>query len=152
MKEEKRRGPYQGIFRPQNPQKYKGDHKAIIYRSSWELQLMVYLDRHDEIISWGSEEVIVPYVSPVDGRIHRYYVDFIVTKINNNGKKETMLIEVKPLKETKPPEKKSKVTKKYLTEVVKWGINESKWNAAKRFCEDRGWTFHIFTEKELGIK
>lgn len=143
---------YQGFFKPKNPQKYKGDPTNIIYRSRWELLLMSYLDSHDEVVSWGSEEIVIPYRSPVDGRLHRYFVDFVVTKINKDGKKETMLIEVKPAIQTKPPSKPQKVTKRYINEVFTWGVNEAKWKAATEFCKDRGWSFHIFTENELGIK
>ena len=141
-----------GFFKPKNPQKYKGDPTNIVYRSGWELKLMLYLDKHEEVISWASEEVVIPYRSPIDNRIHRYFPDFIVTKINKEGKKETALIEVKPFKQTLPPARQANMTRKYLTEVKNWGINEAKWNAAKSYCEDRGWSFHIFTEKELGIK
>lgn len=142
----------QGFFKPKNPQKYKGDPTNIVYRSGWELKLMLYLDSRKDVISWGSEELIIPYRSPIDGKIHRYFPDFIVTKINSKGKKETVIIEVKPQKQTVPPESKGKVNKKYLMEVATWGKNEAKWKAAKEFCEDRGWSFHIFTEKELGIR
>jgi hypothetical protein len=143
---------YQGYFKPKNPQKYKGDPTNIVYRSSWELKLMNYLDSHKDILTWGSEEIIIPYRSPIDNKIHRYYPDFIVTKINKEGKKETALIEVKPLSQTKPPKKQEKVTKKYITEVTNWGVNEAKWKAANEYCNDRNWTFHIFTENELGIR
>lgn len=143
---------YQGYFKPKNPQKYKGDPTNIVYRSSWELKLMTYLDSHKDIINWGSEEIIIHYRSPIDNKIHRYFPDFIVTKINKEGKKETALIEVKPLAQTKPPKKQEKVTKKYITEVTTWGINEAKWKAANEYCSDRGWSFHIFTERELGIR
>ena len=141
-----------GMFKPKNPQKYRGDPTNIIYRSSFELKLMVYLDQHPEVISWGSEEIIIPYKSPIDNRYHRYFVDFVVTKINKQGKKETALIEVKPKAQTRPPKKQEKITKRYLTEVKTWGINEAKWKAANEYCKDRGWSFHIFTEQELGIK
>ena len=142
----------QGFFKPKNPHKYKGDVNEIIYRSSYELKMMMYLDNHPEIIYWGSEEIIIPYRSPLDNRIHRYFVDFLVTKVNKEGLKETMIIEVKPSRQTKPPKKKEKVTKTYITEVKNWGVNSAKWKAAEEFCKDRGWTFHIFTEKELGLK
>lgn len=138
-----------GTFKPKNPHKYKGNPTNIIYRSSWELKLMMYLDDTPNIISWGSEEIIIPYRSPIDNKIHRYFVDFVVTKINSNGLKETMLIEVKPLKQTKPPKKQKKITKTYITEVKTWGINEAKWKAANEYCKDRKWSFHIFTEVEL---
>lgn len=143
---------YQGYFKPKNPQKYKGDPTNIVYRSSWELKLMTYLDSHKDIITWSSEELFIPYRSPIDNKIHRYFPDFIVTKINKEGKKETALIEVKPLAQTMPPRKQEKVTRKYITEVTTWGINEAKWKAANEYCKDRGWSFHIFTERELGIR
>ena len=108
---------FQGFFKPKNPQKYKGDPTDIVYRSSWEFRLMTYLDERKEIVSWGSETIIVPYRSPIDGKIHRYFPDFIVTKINKEGKKETVIIEVKPFYQTVPPKKTNKITKKYLTEV-----------------------------------
>lgn len=144
--------PYQGYFKPKNPHKYKGDPTNIIYRSSWELKLMQYLDNRKDVIKWGSEEIIIPYRSPIDGKIHRYFPDFIVTKINKEGILETALIEVKPKSQTQPPKRQSKITKRYITEVKTWGVNEAKWRAALEYCKDRGWTFHIFTEKELGIK
>lgn len=145
--------PTQGFFKPKNPKKYKGDPTNIVYRSGWELKLMLYLDSRPEVISWGSEEIIIPYRSPIDGKMHRYFPDFIVTKINKDGLKETALIEVKPFNQTIPPKNnKQKITKKFITEVKNWGMNEAKWKAASEYCKDRNWTFHIFTEKELGIK
>jgi len=143
---------YKGFFKPKNPNKYKGDSSNIIYRSRWELKFMMELDHSKDIISWGSEEVIIPYRSPIDGKIHRYFTDFIVTKINSEGIKETLIIEIKPLKQTKPPKIQTKLTKQYITEVKTWGVNEAKWKAATAYCKDKGWTFHILTEKELGIK
>jgi hypothetical protein len=141
-----------GYFKPKNPKKYRGNPTNIIYRSGWELKLMMYLDNHKDVINWSSEEIIIHYRSPIDNKIHRYYPDFLVTKINKEGVKETFIIEVKPKKQTKPPVKQEKLTKAYLTEVKAWGINEAKWKAALEFCKERGWSFHIFTEKELGIK
>jgi hypothetical protein len=143
---------YKGFFKPKNPQKYRGNPTNIIYRSGWELKLMLYLDGHKDVISWGSEEVIIPYRSPLDGKIHRYFPDFLVTKMNKDGIKETALIEVKPKSQTQPPKKQEKITKRYLTEVKTWGVNEAKWKAAVEYCKNKGWSFHIFTEIELGIK
>ena len=143
---------YKGFFKPKNPHKYRGDRNNIIYRSRWELRVMTFLDDHPDVITWGSEEVIVPYKSPIDGRWHRYFVDFIVTKINKDGVKETSLIEVKPASQTVPPQVSNKKTKRYITEVTTWGVNQAKWAAAEKFCRQKGWTFHIFTEKELGLK
>ena len=143
---------HQGFFHPQNPEKYIGNPQNIVYRSSWELKFMRWCDRTPSVLKYGSEEFFVPYFNPVKNKVCRYFPDFIVTKINKEGKKETALIEVKPFKQTLPPARQANMTRKYLTEVKNWGINEAKWNAAKSYCEDRGWSFHIFTEKELGIK
>jgi hypothetical protein len=143
---------HQGYFKPKFPQKYKGDPTNIIYRSGWELKFMFYVDSHPEIIEWGSEEFFIPYRSPIDNRIHRYFPDFYIKKKSKNGVIETIVVEIKPLKQTMEPQRQQKKTKRYINEVMTWGINSSKWNAAKRFCEDRNWKFMILTEKELNIK
>lgn len=143
---------YKGRFKPRNPQKYMGDPTNIIYRSGWELKLMMYLDKHPDVLEWGSEELIIPYRSPIDGKIHRYFPDFLVKRINRNGIKETLLIEVKPEYQTVPPKKQNRITPRYLNEVKTWGVNEAKWKAASEFCKDRGWKFEIMTERHLGIK
>ena len=141
-----------GYFKPRNPQKYHGDPTNIIYRSSWELRFMDYLDRHPDVVQWASEEFCIPYRSPVDSRIHRYFPDFKLKKRLPTGGTETVVVEIKPLSQSIPPEKKSKTTKKYIREVMTYGINEAKWKAAKQFCEERKWKFMVMTEKELGIK
>lgn len=149
---------HKGKFKPVNKLKYKGDWTSIVYRSSWELSLMRYCDKHPDIIQWSSEEVIVPYRSPIDGRMHRYYPDFIVTKRNKNNKISTIMIEVKPKHQTRPPDPsksktpKGRMSRQYLNEVKTWGVNEAKWKAAIKFCEERGWAFQIFTEDNIGIK
>lgn len=144
---------YKGLFKPKNPLKYKGNPTNIVYRSSWELKLMVYLDAHPDVISWASEEFFVPYRSPVDNKIHRYFPDFKVTKRKPDGLIETVVIEVKPRSQSIPPAplKGKKPTKRYLREVMTYGINEAKWKAAKEYCDDRKWRFMVMTEKELGI-
>lgn len=143
---------YKGRFKPQNPQKYIGDPTNIIYRSLWELRLMKYFDIHDSVIKWGSEEIIIPYRSPVDNKIHRYFPDFYVKAMGSDGTINTTIIEVKPSVQTKEPAKQSKRTRKYISEVLTWGVNQAKWKAAEEFCRDRNWKFKIMTEKEIGIK
>ena len=150
---------YKGKFKPKNPQKYKGDHRNIIYRSLWELKFFRYLDRTDDIIEWSSEEVSIPYISPIDKKRHRYFPDVILKKHLGNDKYETMVIEIKPKKQTMPPDPKKKnatptgrVSRRYLNEVKTYSINDAKWTAAKNFCDEKGWKFAIFTENELGIK
>ena len=145
---------YQGYFKPKNPQKYKGDPTNIVYRSRWELLVMSRFDSDMNVIWWSSEETIIPYRSPIDNRIHRYFVDFTARVNRADGGTKTVLIEVKPFKQTQPPiisESKRK-SKKYINEVVIWGVNSAKWKAAREFCKTRGWEFKIVTENELGIK
>ena len=55
-----------GRFKPKNPQKYKGDPNNIIYRSTWEVKVMNYLDENPSVIWWGSEELPIPYYNPID--------------------------------------------------------------------------------------
>lgn len=142
---------YSGRFIPKNPKKYVGDANNIIYRSSWECKVMSWLDQNDSVISWASEECIVPYVSPVDGRPHRYFPDFIVKVKTKTGTFKTMMLEVKPKKQTIQPEPRKRVTKQYITEVTTYAVNQAKWKAATEFCLDRGWEFKLVTEDHLGL-
>lgn len=142
---------YKGYFKPKNPQKYRGNPTNIIYRSGWELKLMQHLDNHQNVLEWSSEEFCIPYRSPVDGKIHRYFPDFYVKKINKDGTVETVIIEVKPRSQTLEPKRPEKPTRRYITEVMTYGVNQAKWKAARDFCADRKWIFKIFTEHELGI-
>jgi hypothetical protein len=142
---------YKGYFRPKNPAKYKGNPTNIIYRSRWELKLMMNLDEHPEVVQWSSEEFCIPYRSPVDGKIHRYFPDFWVKKRKPDGTFESMVIEVKPAAQTVAPKPQNKPNRRYINEVFTYGINSAKWTAAESFCKDRNWKFVIFTEKELGI-
>jgi hypothetical protein len=142
---------YSGRFKPSNPQKYMGNHENIVYRSSWECRVMNWLDKNPSIVSWASEELIIPYKSPVDNRIHRYFPDFVVKVRGQDGKTRTMMLEVKPKYQTKPPEQKKRVTKQYIREVTTWGVNQAKWTAAEEYCKDRGWEFKLITEDHLGL-
>lgn len=108
----------------------------------------MYLDNSKEIIEYSSEEIVVPYRSPLDNRIHNYFVDFCVTRINK-GQKETVLLELKPDKFTRPPVKKKRMTNKYISEVKTYLINDAKWQAAQTFAKTRGWSFHVLTERDL---
>ncbi len=140
-----------GRFRPKNPQKYKGDPNNIIYRSTWEIKVMNYLDENPNVIWWGSEELPIPYFSPVDKKRHRYFPDFIAKMRKADGTVMTYVIEVKPEKQTQPPTQKRK-TKTYLQEAITYEVNKAKWYAAEEFCKDHGWQFQILTEKHLGIR
>lgn len=111
---------------------------------------MNYLDGCDDITQWSSEEFCIPYKSPIDGRTHRYFPDFWIRKTNNEGRTETLVVEIKPKSQTQPPSTKNKATKSYINEVITWGTNSSKWKAAEQFCSERSWKFVVLTEKDLG--
>lgn len=142
---------YKGRYRVLNPKKYKGDINEIVYRSSWELKFMKWCDINSSILEWGSETVIIPYKSPVDNKLHRYFVDFYIKVQEKDSNIKKYLIEIKPEKFTKPPDIPEKKTKRFIEEVFNYGINQSKWKHANEFCEDRGWKFLVLTEKDLGI-
>ena len=143
---------FQGYFKPRNPSKYLGDSQNIIYRSSYEYRVMTYFDTNPNILQWGSEEFSIPYVSPVDKSWHRYFPDFIIKARGKDGNTKTIVVEVKPFSQTTPPKVGQKPTRRYINEIMTWGVNEAKWKAAKEFCLDRGWGFQIITEKDLNIK
>jgi hypothetical protein len=143
---------YKGKYSPSHPKKYKGDPTNIIYRSLWERRFMNYCDLNENILEWGSEELALPYRSPLDGKIHKYFPDFYVKVRQSDGKIQKYIIEIKPKKQTIEPKVQKKKTKGYIFEVTEWVKNQEKWKAAKEFCEDRQWQFKIITEDELGIK
>ena len=146
-----RRGQFkQGIFRPSAPDKYVGDANNIIWRSSWELKFMQFLDRSPTVMKWSSEEYSIPYFSPLDKRVHQYYIDFTVVLVDEDGVPHPWLIEVKPLSHIKKPEAPKrmtdKATKNYLYAAKQYIINSAKFEAAKEFCAQRGARFGIVTE------
>ena len=140
---------YKSRYKLTNKSKYLGNPQNIICRSLWERRVCKYLDNNKNVIRWGSEEISIPYYSPVDKKWHKYYPDFIVEKKNSNGTVETLVIEVKPLKQTKPPKKPKRKSRNYINECFTYEINKSKWNAAESMCVKKGWKFIILTEKDI---
>ena len=143
---------YKGRYSPSYPRKYKGNPSNIIYRSLWERKFMVYCDLNQNILEWGSEEIVIPYRSPIDNRVHRYFPDFYVKLKETTGKTKKYIIEVKPKRQTKPPSRPKRQTKGYLREVYEYARNQAKWEAAVDYCKDRLYEFKIMTEDELGVK
>ena len=143
---------YKGRYNPINPKKYKGNPQNIIYRSLWERKFMVYCDTNDKILEWGSEEIIIPYISPWDGKKHRYFPDFYIKVKQSSGNIKKFIIEVKPKKQTRPPKPVERKTKRWIKEVRTFGINEAKWKHATKWCKDNDMEFKILTEEELGIR
>ena len=142
---------YRGKYYPSFPKKYKGDPTNIIYRSLWERKFMVYCDKNEKILEWGSEEIALPYISPHDSRVHRYFPDFYIKVQENTGRIKRYLIEVKPLKQTTKPKRPKRQTKGYIREAFEYARNQAKWKAAREYCADRMREFKVITEKELDI-
>ena len=141
---------YSGKYIPTNITKYRGDVNKIFYRSLWERRFMVYCDNTKEILEWGSEEVIIPYVSPLDGKLRRYFPDFYIKVRQKDKTIKKMIIEVKPKAQCGPPKTPKRKTQRFINEVRTWGVNQAKWEAAIDWCNDRGIEFKILTEDHLG--
>jgi hypothetical protein len=139
---------HQGKFKPSNPKKYKGDCTNIIYRSMWECNFMLKLDRDPKVVRWSSEEIIIQYRNPITGRISRYFPDFYVERLTEDGSVNKFLVEIKPKYQTLPPPESKRKTKAWQRMVLEYAKNQAKWEAAKKFCSDRKYTFTILTEED----
>ena len=149
----------QNFFVPKNPDKYHGDKTKIISRSSWEMRFMTWCDLHPNIVKWNSEGVVVPYISPLDNKFHRYYIDFWIC-IERDGARTQYLIEVKPKAQTLPPNQKLRSAvnenratanqlKRYNRELRVYIVNKAKFIAATKFATEQGMVFQVCTENFL---
>lgn len=142
---------YKGKYKPKNPDKYAGDPTDITYRSLWERKFMVFCDNNPNILSWASENIAIPYFSPIDNEYHRYFPDFIIKIRNKSDEIEVYLIEIKPEKQCKEPELGKKSKKTFLKEMSQWVINTKKWEAAQAYAKSKHWKFKILTERTLKV-
>ena len=140
-----------GKYKVNNKAKYVADLQEVIYRSSWELKYMKYLDRQPNVLEWASENVIIPYYNPVEKKTRRYFVDFYVKIQNPEGLIKKYIIEVKPASQCRPPKQRKRISTKYKNDLKRFIMNQSKWKAARKWAEKRGMEFVILTEKELDI-
>lgn len=134
---------YKGYYTIKNLEKYKGNPTNVVYRSLWERKFMNFCDNNSNVIEWSSEEIVIPYISPIDNKIHRYFVDFWVKLINKNKIIEEYLIEIKPMSKCIAPK-----NKKYINE---WKINKAKWKSASNYAKEKNIKFKILTETHLNI-
>lgn len=110
---------------------------------------MRWCDTNESVLHYASEECVIPYISPIDMKKHRYFVDFFVTILQDTGNVQNFLIEIKPFAQTKPPKKPKTINESYNEAVKTYLINQAKWKAAERVCQERGWKFMVLTEREL---
>ena len=141
----------QGRYTVRNYLKYDGDPTNVYYRSGWEKLAFLWLDNSEACVKWNSEEIVIPYRSPVDGEVHRYYPDLKATIKQRDVSVKTFLIEIKPFDQTIPP-KNTRNKKALMESVATYQINQAKWVAAKSYCESKGFDFMLITEFELGLK
>lgn len=143
------KGVLRGRFIPKNPQKYVGNVNRIIFRSSWEMRFMKWLDENNAVLRWGSEELAIPYLNPVksqiEGRnvISRYYPDFLIMYRDKSGNVLKEIIEVKPSKEAELRPGMNERDK------MAYAVNKAKWEAAHIFAESQGAKFRVITEKTM---
>jgi hypothetical protein len=110
---------------------------------------MRFCDNNPNVIKWSSENVVIPYISPADGRVHRYFVDnFVAIKEGTEIKK--YLVEIKPYRQTMSPTTKYKKREHLIYEQQMYAVNQAKWASAREFCAKKGLEFLILTEKDLG--
>jgi len=140
----------QGLFRPKNTKKYVGKTPPV-YRSGWELKFFRWCDENENVLEWASESVIIPYINPIDGKAHRYYTDGVIAlkELNGIGK---YIIEIKPSSQVLKPVAGRKKQSTIIYEGRRYIQNMAKWEAAKKWCQQRNYKFLILTEKELGLK
>ncbi len=137
----------QGIFIPTNKEKYIGKEPAR-FLSSLELKFFRWADKNPNVIHWSSESVIIPYLNPVDGRMHKYYTDaFLVLK--EGDKLQKYIVEIKPKSQTVPPVQGKQRKKTLLFEVQRWAQNQAKWKFTEDYCKRNNMRFQILTEENL---
>jgi len=141
---------YKTRFYPKNASKYIGDPNKIVCRSLWERKFCKYLDENKNILRWSFENIKVPYLSPLDKLMHQYIPDFLVEKKNKDGSVSTLMVEIKPEKQTKKPVLTENVSKRtYSKNLQMYLVNQAKWDAAKQFCSQNNIDFVVLTEKEI---
>jgi hypothetical protein len=138
---------YSGKYIVKIPSKYKGDHTKVVYRSMWERNAFAWCESNTSVKEWSSEEVVIPYYYDVDKKYHRYFMDLRITYTDGR----TVLVEIKPAKETEPPKRPDK-SRRYLNEALTYIKNKNKWEQAAEYAKDRGWGFEIWTEHTLEAK
>jgi hypothetical protein len=140
----------QGTYRPTNKDKFIGEE--AIFRSGLELKFFRFCDNNPNVVKWGSENIIIPYIDPTsfDKKIRKYHIDNYV-EIKEGDVIKKYLVEIKPFKQTQEPKVTKKRNKSHLLyEQTQWAMNDrGKWPAAREFAKKHGMEFIIITEKDL---
>jgi hypothetical protein len=132
----------QGPYEIKNPGKYVGKGTPR-YRSGWEHAFMRFCDNNDNIVSWASESIAIPYRNPFTGKMTQYIPDFLIQYRNRNNQVITELVEIKPKKQSVI---ESKASAKERAVVA---INYAKWDAATKWSRRNGINFRVVTEDDI---
>ena len=141
----------QNFYTPTNPEKYIGDLKEIVFRSSWERHFFQYCDSSPSVVRWSSEPFPIQYWDESSLKNRRYFPDAYVEIKEASGEIKKYLVEIKPYKQTIPPKEGKKKTRTYVNECATYLKNKSKWQYAEEFCNKNGLKFLILTEQNLGL-
>jgi len=131
-----------GKYDIKNTSKFVGG-KAPTYRSSWELAFMRMCDSHPNITKWASENVKIPYRSPIDGKYHNYVPDFMVQYTDKDGVQHVELVEIKPSNQTTLENARSQGQK------IQTHLNAATWTAAQEWCSRKGIRFKVINEDQI---
>lgn len=116
-------------------------NKPVIYRSSWELYFMKWLESNPNVKGWGSECIGIKYILVTDHSEHTYYPDYLIEFISG----EKWLVEIKPLSQTKKPKHHNYNSYEWQTYIK----NCCKWRAANQFAQKNNIKFKILTEHTI---
>ena len=132
-----------GHYTIKNPEKYLG-LKTPRYRSSWEQVFMRFCDENPSVVKWAFESIKIPFQNPLNGKHTVYVPDFFIQYTNKGGKNIAEVIEIKPKKQTLvDAAQRSISTKAAVT------LNHAKWEAATRWCKQKGIKFRVVTEDDI---
>ena len=136
---------YKGRYKPKNPSKYVGDVNNVVYRSMWERHVMKWCDERSDIVQWMSEELVIPYICETDNKPHRYFMDFVIQY--KSGR--VVLVEVKPFKETKRPERKQGKSQRIAGTILRSGLrkNSPLWVSCRSHCDPRNHSKNLLRSK-----
>lgn len=106
----------------------KNSGKEFYYQSSYECEVFECLEQIPEVVAYDAQPFKngIPYLYKGDS--HHYFPDISLKFADGHVE----IWEIKPANQTMLP------------------LNEAKWEAAKNFCQTRGWDFIVVTEVGIG--
>ena len=143
-----RRGKIQqGYYSCRHPEKYVGDRSKIVFRSSWEFKFLRWCDNTQSVKRFSSEPISIPYLCPVDRKVHQYFVDFWIEMQDEAGNFSRWLIEVKPERHLIIPEEPKRQTivsmTNHINQVKRVLKNLAKFQAARNFAKMQNMKFGV---------